>query len=170
MLFESTPSFWPIPILFGLTFILFIILVIWCKIFSKKITNGKASDWGALLLGGCFGMAATLTIVFCTICPSVSIVDADKSYYERYRFTSNEKFIGIGGAYIENNTDASLRLIGIGEDEGLNVVIPPHSIKRVPKLPDTYFKPVPEKQSITYRKSRRGRKPVAGNSRYLIFN
>lgn len=139
------------------------------RAFSKKITKNKASDWGALLLGGCFGLAATLTILFCTICPSVSIVNSETVYYERYRFTSNKKFIGIGGAYIENNTKSSLCLVGIGKDTSINVVIPPNSIRRVPKLPDAYFQTIPEKQIISYRKSRRGRKPVSGPSRFLIF-
>lgn len=106
-----------------------------------------------------------LSIVICTITPSVVTIEKDLSHTEKFSFFSNGEFLGVGGTYIVNNSGTKLKLVGVGADNGMNVIIPPHNIRKVTKSPQVYFKDVPERQQI-YR-SRRGKR-VSGPSVYLI--
>lgn len=109
-----------------------------------------------------------LSIVICTITPSLITVENDLSYTEEFSFVSNGEFIGVGGSYIANKSDKTLKLVGIGTDDDVNVIIPPMSIKKIRICPDVYFKPVPERQSVRVTRSRGKRRVVSGPSVYLI--
>lgn len=110
-----------------------------------------------------------LSIVICTLTPSLITVEDDLSYRTEYSFLSNGKFIGIGGSYIANNSNRKLRLVGIGEDQDIDVVISPMSIKKVRKCPEAYFREVPDQQYVSVTTTRRGkRKVIRGISVYLV--
>lgn len=110
-----------------------------------------------------------LSIVICTLTPTLITVEDDLSYTEELSFTSNGQFIGIGGSYIANNSNKSLHLVGIGEDEDIDVIISPLTIEKIRKCPEVYFKEVPDHQYKRVTKTRRGRrKTISGPSVYLV--
>ena len=107
-------------------FLLFLIVgvVLWKKNPQlAQYTGGNKVCLAAIVCG--LTSSFFLSIVICTLTPTLITVKDDLSYTEEISFTSNGKFIGIGGSYIANNSNKSLRLIGIGEDENIDVIIPP---------------------------------------------
>ena len=110
-----------------------------------------------------------LTVVICTLTPTLITVEDDLRYTEEFSFFSKDAFIGIGGSYIANNSCKTLRLVGIGEDNDIDIIIAPGRIEKVRKCPEVYFQSVPEFQSKRVRKARRGRrKVISGPSLYLV--
>lgn len=110
-----------------------------------------------------------LSIVICTFTPSLITVEDGLSYREELSFTCNGKFIGFGGSYISNNSNRKLRLVGIGEDDDIDVTIPPKSIEKIRKCPEVYFKEVPDQQYTRVTRTSRGRrKTISGPSVYLV--
>lgn len=87
-----------------------------------------------------------LSIVVCTLTPSLVTVENDLSYTKEFSFFSNGEFIGIGGSYIANNSAKTLRLVGINENDDVNVVIPARCIKKVRICPEVFFKPLPKRE------------------------
>lgn len=116
------------------------------------------------------GVSSTffLSIVICTLTPSLITVEKDLSYTEEFAFFSNGEFLGIGGSYIANNSNTKLRLVEIGADGDINVIIPSGKIKKIRKCPEAYFKNVPERQHIRVKIIRGKRKVISGPSVYLI--
>ncbi len=172
MIFENvfSPSIFHVMIfsfIIGILGFLLVGIVLW-KI-NPHLTRFKKPKLGPAILS--FGVATTffLTIVVCTLTPSLITVENDLSYSESFSFRSNNVFLGIGGSYIANNSNKTLKLVGIGADKDINVIIPPKSIKKVRRCPQVYFKEVPSHQSIRITRSARGRRRViSGPSVYLI--
>ena len=169
MIFENIYS---LPLLRVMLFsfvIGFIGVLILALILSKRNPElPQNKGWKKIRLAAVIGGATSsffLSIVICTITPSVITIENDLSHTVELSFFSNGEFLGVGGTYIANNSVKKLKLVGVGEDSGMNVVIPPHKIKKVTKSPQVYFKDVPERQRI-YR-SRRGKR-ISGPSVYLI--
>ena len=109
-----------------------------------------------------------LTIVVYTLTPSLITVANDLSYTKEISFFSNGEFIGIGGSYIANNSGETLKLVGIGDNDDVNVIIPSMSVKKVRICPEVFFKPVPTRQYVRITRSRGKRKVISGPSVYLI--
>ena len=169
MIFENIYS---LPLLRVMLFsfvIGFIGVLILALILSKRNPElPQNKGWKKIRLAAVIGGATSsffLSIVICTITPSVVTIEKDFSHTEEFSFFSNGKFLGVGGTYIVNNSATKLKLVGVGEDNGMNVIIPSHKIKKVAKSPQVYFKDVPERQ-LVYRSSRGKR--VSGPSVYLI--
>ena len=129
--------------------------------------SGRKIYKSALLCG--LSSSFFLSIVLCTLIPTLITVENDLNYKEDLSLFSNGEFIGIGGSYIANNSNKTLRLVGIDEDKDINVIITPGNIKKVRKCPEVYFEKVPEHRSKRYRKTNRGRlKAVYGPSVFLV--
>lgn len=151
----------------------FIGLLVVAAILWKKNAHLSQFRNGARILLAAFVSGLTtsffLSIVICTLTPSLITVEEDLSYTEELSFFSKGEFIGFGGSYIVNNSNRTLKLVGIGEDKDIDVTISSGNIEKIRKCPEVYFKDVPEQQYKRITRTRRGkRKTVSGASVYLI--
>ena len=147
-------------------------ILIAAKVLSKRNPElPQASGRKKVRLAALFGGVTSsffLSIVICTITPSVITIENDLNHTEKFSFFSNGEFLGVGGTYIANNSSTKLKLVGVGEDKGMNVVIPPHKIKKITKSPEVYFKSVPENYRVRVTTSRGKRKVISGPTVYLV--
>ena len=150
------------------------LLLVGVFLWRKNAHLSQFKGWKRILLPSLVcGLSSSffLTIVICTLTPSLITVEDDLSYTEEFSFFSNGEFIGIGGNYIANNSNKTLRLVGIGDNNDVNVKIPSKDIAKVRICPQVFFKEVPKKQSKRVTRTRRGRlRVISGPSVYLIEN
>ena len=138
---------------------------------SNPLLRKFNKNLGSLIKGSlvsAIGFGLILTVIIGAGAPTLIIVNKDYTHTEKLAFFNDNKFIGISGSYILNNTNDRLVLKGIGEDRNLYVKINPGEIKKTRKIPEVYFEPIPGKQSVrtTYRRGKR--RVVAGASTYLV--
>lgn len=173
MIFENvfSPSiFYVMLYTFAIGFVALLLvgLILWKKNPHLSQYNGWKRIMPAALACG-LTSSFFLTIVVCILTPSLITIENDLSYTKRLSFFSNEEFIGIGGSYITNNSNKTLKLVGIGTNADLNVTIPSKSIKKIRICPEVFFKEVPKRQSVRVTRSARGRRRViSGPSVFLI--
>lgn len=143
-------------------------MIIWKNnLHLSQFKVGSKFRLAALVCG--LTSAFFFSIVICTFTPTLITVEDDLSYTEELSFFSNGKFIGIGGSYIANNSNRTLRLIGIGRDDDIDVVIASGNMEKIRKCPEVYFKEVPDRQYISVTTGRRGkRRVISGPSLYLV--
>ena len=119
-------------------------------------------------MGG-IGLAMSLSVIVCTLMPTVVVVDENMEPVEKFSFIENGEFVGLGGCYIVNNSGVNLRLVGIDKDRDLSEDINAGEIVEVKKKPQEYFTEVPEHQSKRIRYTRKGRKrTVSGHTLFLV--
>lgn len=132
-----------------------------------QFQDGTKVRQAALICG--LSSSFFLSIVICTLTPTLITVENDLSHTEDLSFFSDGVFIGIGGNYIANNSNRTLRLVGIGEDEDIDVIIASGKKEKVRKCPDVFFKELPDHQYKRVTRTRRGRrKTISGPSVYLV--
>lgn len=120
------------------------------------------------VMGG-IGLAMSLSVIVCTLMPTVVVVDENLEPVEKFSFIENGRFVGLGGCYIVNNSSMNLRLVGIDNDRDLSENINAGEIVEVKKKPQEYFTEVPEHQSKWIRYTRKGRKrTVSGHTLFLV--
>ena len=142
-------------------------VIIWKKnSFLSQYKNVSKIVFSSIVGG--LGTSFLLSITICTLTPSLITIESDLSHTEELSFFSNDKFIGIGGSYIANNSNYSLKLIGIGSDEDINTRIKSGSIKKIRKCPESHFQEIPEHQAVSYVKSRGKQKARKGKSVFLV--
>lgn len=173
MIFENVffPSiFYVMLCTFAIGFV--ILLLVGSILWKKNQHLSQYKGWKRIMPAALVcGLTSSffLTIVVCTLTPSLITVENDLSYTKRFSFFSRGEFIGIGGNYIANNSNRTLRLVGIGTNSGLNVIIPSKSIEKIRICPEVFFKEVPKRQSVRVTRSPRGkRRVISGPSVYLI--
>ena len=62
----------------------------------------------------------SLSVIVCTLMPTVVVVDENMEPVEKLSFFENGEFVGLGGCYIVNNSSVNLRLVGIDNDRDLS--------------------------------------------------
>lgn len=147
------------------------LLIVGGVLWKSNVHLSQYEGWKRLLFPSLVcGLTTSffLTIVILTIVPSLITIDEDLNYSEELSFFSNGEFIGIGGSYIANNSDRTLKLVGVGEDQDVNVIIPSKDIRKIRICPDVYFQEVPKEQFVRVDYSRGKRRIVSGPSVYLI--
>ena len=172
MIFENVnfSIFYVMLFSFLIGFIAFLLVGIVLRKKSLHLSQFKGLN-RFLLPSLIFGLSSMffLTIVVCTLTPSLVTVEKDLSYTEEFSFFSNGEFVGIGGSYIVNNSNRTLKLVGIENDCDINVIIPPNEIKKIRKCPEQFFVEVPKERSKRITKGRRGRRRVVnGPSVFLV--
>ena len=117
-----------------------IILFFAIKMKMPHINRTKFSQipFIAALLGG-LTTSICLGIIVSTLTPSVITINSENRYSKDYSFFGDEQFLGLGGSYIVNKSGFCLRLIGIGSDNDIDVVIPSGEISKIRKCPVRYF-------------------------------
>jgi len=139
---------------------------------KKKMPHANSTKlshipFKAALIGG-LSTSIFLGIMVSTLTPSVITINSESSYSEDYSFFGDEEFLGLGGSYIVNKSGFRLRLIGIGSDDDIDVVIPSGEIVKIRKCPERYFVPVPDHQSTQIVHRRGKRKAIKGASVFLV--
>lgn len=171
MIFENVffmPTLYVLLTTFVLGFFFFLFFFIIAKRRHARLSQYKANFFKASVIGG-LTTSIFLTIVISTITPSLITVYKDYSHTETLSFFSNGEFIGIGGCYITNNSNSTLRLVGIDVDSDIDVKINKGCTEKVRCCPEKYFVEIPDhRSSRVVRTSKGRRKTINGPSVFLV--
>ncbi len=175
MLLQDLPyTFTPLVILFICLILFtaafyFLSYTVWNKFVNSYNTNFPSKNIFLYSLGGGFGCSLLIIVLYCSLVPTVSVVDEDFNVQEEYLIYSNGSFVGISGIYIENQSNRDLHYVVVGSPNKYTI-IPSKTRVKVPRLPERYFEEVPNKKVVRYRRTNRGRKrAISGPTIYLTY-
>lgn len=159
-----------VTFLLGVALLFFLFLLLRQKDeYQLQIRNTKRILKASLIGGVAFSFLSS--IITLTITPKIVTVENGHNYSKKISFTGNEGFLGFGGCYIVNNSDKTIKVMGIDEDKDINVIIKPNKSKKIRILPEEYFNRIPTsntKASHTIRYVRGKRRPIKGHSVFLF--
>ena len=172
MLFENAFILSTLYVMLTSFLIGFIGVILLFYAINKKMSHTNSTKlskipFKAALVGG-ISTSIFLGIMFSTLTPSVITINSESSYSKDYSFFGDGQFLGIGGSYIVNKSGFCLRLVGIGSDNDIDVVIPSGEIAKIRKCPEQYFIPVPDHQSTQIVHRRGKRRAIKGATVFLV--
>lgn len=161
-----------------LTYLLGVIsfLVFFLTIKKRNEHLSQFNNFGKLLKGALVGGLASsflLTIIITTLTPTIVTIENGHVHSEGFSFFGNEGFLGFGGSYVVNNSNQTIKVIGIEEDKDINVVINPNTTEKIRKCPEEFFERTPTNDSRgTYRvtRSRKGRRKIIGGNTVFLYD
>lgn len=170
--FADTLIVLAISYLLGVLGIFILFLCIRRKYEHLSQFNNYGQLFKGALVGG-FAISFLLTILITTITPTVVTIESGHIHTEGLSFYGNEGFLGIGGCYVVNNSNKTIKVIGIEEDNDINVTINPQSTNKIRKCPEEYFQRNPTNESRgSYRvtTSRNGRRKIIHGDTVFLFD